>query len=183
MPSPARDMTRDMNAKWFSLDGACCAPGWSVRKISDWIEDGRLPWSGYSQARRKDVTSDKFPRNFTIARIDLGNRMHIVRLDPRRDDTIEGVKVLLPTSPPVNSKASPPVQRWRKPPPDAALKLAALAVADTYQPDDPPTADEWAEALNKELGKPVTRKIARGALTRWAPQLQRQRGQKRNRRK
>jgi hypothetical protein len=76
-------MTRDMRAKWRTLDDACRAPGWSVRKISDWIEGGRLRWRGYSQALRKNVTSDTFPRDFT-AKIDPGSRMHITLAGPPR---------------------------------------------------------------------------------------------------
>jgi hypothetical protein len=75
-----------------------------------------------------------------------------------------------------------PVKRWRKPPPTGVLKSAALAVAQGYQPDDPPTAATWKEALEAHLGEQVTHAIARNALRDWAAHLRRQRGQKRNRR-
>src|SRR5262245_15490757 len=54
-----------------------------------------------------------------------------------------------------------PVKRWRKPPPTDVLKPAALAAAKApyakesrpYQPDDLPTAAEWKEALEAQLGE------------------------------
>lgn len=75
-----------------------------------------------------------------------------------------------------------PVKRWRKPPPTDVLKAAAIAVAEMYQPDNPPTAVTWKEALEAHLGETVTRKVARRALKDWAPHLHRLPGQKRNRR-
>jgi hypothetical protein len=73
-----------------------------------------------------------------------------------------------------------PVKRWRKPPSQTAIKAAAREVAKTYQPSDPPTAAAWKAALEEQLGDLVTREVARAALP---LQLQRRRGQKRNRRK
>lgn len=75
-----------------------------------------------------------------------------------------------------------PVKRWRKPPSTDVLKTAALAVAEAYQPDDPPTAATWKQALEARLGEQVTHAVARDALRDWAPHLRRQRGQKPNRR-
>jgi hypothetical protein len=77
--------------------------------------------------------------------------------------------------------AAAPIKRWRKPPPTDVLKPAALAVAKGYQPDDPPTAADWKEALEAQLGEQVTYRVARDAMLDWAPHLQRQRGQKPNR--
>jgi hypothetical protein len=74
------------------------------------------------------------------------------------------------------------VERWRKPWPEYKVKAAARAVAETCNPDDPPTAAEWKTALEKHFGGPVTRKIARGALRRFALHLLRKPGGKRNRR-
>jgi hypothetical protein len=133
--------------------------------------------------------------------IDWHSRVSITTLDvgastvkiedprPRQYDSIVigprrltvGIEVLPPADT-AEGLASPPIQRWQKPPPRDALEAAALAVAETYQPDDPPTQAGWWEALNAELGERVTRKVALRALADWAPQLQRQRGQKRNRR-
>ena len=77
-----------------------------------------------------------------------------------------------------------PVKRWRKRPPANVLKPAALAVAATYQPNDPPTQPQWWKALKAQLGEEVTvtRKVALDALRDWAPHLKRRRGQKPNRR-
>ncbi len=77
---------------------------------------------------------------------------------------------------------SPPVERWRRPPPGYRIKAAARAVAKTFQPDDPPTFPEWKTAFEAKLAEPVTRKIAGDALRRFAPHLLRKPGQKRNRR-
>jgi hypothetical protein len=70
-----------------------------------------------------------------------------------------------------------PVKRWRKPPPAVDIKAAALAVAKTFQPNDPPIFPKWWEALNTQVGKPVTRKVALDALADWAPHLKRRPGQ------
>jgi hypothetical protein len=74
-----------------------------------------------------------------------------------------------------------PIKRWRKPPPTDKLEAAALAVAKTYQPDDPPIQAQWWKALKAHLPE-VTRKAALNALRDWAPHLLRRRGQKPNRR-
>jgi hypothetical protein len=74
------------------------------------------------------------------------------------------------------------VKRQHKLPSATALQAAALAIAKTYEPGDPPTAPAWKMALEAHLGKSVTREVARQALAQWAPHLQRQPGQKRNRR-
>ena len=75
--------------------------------------------------------------------------------------------------------ASPSVKRWRKPPPANAIEVAALAVAKTFAPANPPTQPEWWKAFNAQLGEdgPVPRKVALRALADWAPHLQRQPGQ------
>ena len=78
--------------------------------------------------------------------------------------------------------AAAPVKRWRKRLAADDIKGAALAIAKTYHPGDPPTADNWWKALKALLGETVTRKTARNALRDWAPHLQRKPGQKRNRR-
>jgi hypothetical protein len=78
--------------------------------------------------------------------------------------------------------AAAPVKRWRKRPSADDVKAAALAVAKTFQPDDPPTEPIWWAALNAQLGEEVTRAVALNALSDWAPHLKRQPGQKRNRR-
>jgi hypothetical protein len=148
-----------------------------VRKISDWIEDGRLWWSGYSVARRENVTSDTYPPDFTT-RIDPGSKMHILRLDAREDDTIEGVQIVLP--PPANAKTS--VRRWRKPPSRTRLEAAARAIAKKFNPDNPPTFPQWKAALKKKLRREITVKCAHDALVDFAPQLLRKRGHKLNRR-
>jgi hypothetical protein len=74
-----------------------------------------------------------------------------------------------------------PVKRWCEPPSADVLKSAALAVAKRYEPADPPTEAEWKEALEAKLGGPVTYKVARETLHKWASHLRRQRGQKPNR--
>ena len=81
------------------------------------------------------------------------------------------------TTPPL-----PPVERWRKPPPLAAIETAARAVVKNYQPDNPPTQAEWWAAFNAKLGEPATRAVALKALGDFAPQLKRTPGQKPNRR-
>jgi hypothetical protein len=78
--------------------------------------------------------------------------------------------------------AAAPVKRWRKRPSADDVKAAALALATTFQPDDPPTEPIWWAALNAQLGEEVTRAVALNALSDWAPHLKRQPGQKRNRR-
>jgi hypothetical protein len=87
-----------------------------------------------------------------------------------------------PEQPPTAAPASPPVERWRRPPPQRRIKAAARAAARTFQPADPPIFPEWKTALEEKLAGPVTREIARDALRRFAPQLLRKRGQKRSRR-
>lgn len=81
------------------------APGWSEAKVRDWIEDRRLWWSGYSQAQRKDVTSDEFRPKFAILRVDPDSAMHVfwsgtpgetAEAAAENSDTIEGVRVRLP---------------------------------------------------------------------------------------
>jgi hypothetical protein len=76
-----------------------------------------------------------------------------------------------------------PVKRWRKRPSADDVKAAALAVAKTYQSDDPPTDPLWWAALNAQLGEKVTRAVALNALAKYAPHLKLQRGHKRNPRK
>jgi hypothetical protein len=75
-----------------------------------------------------------------------------------------------------------PVKRWRKLPTAGAIKAAALAAAKTFQSNDPPTESDWKKALEAKLGEEVTIRLARKALSDWAPHLKRRRGQIRNRR-
>ena len=112
------------STKWTSLDDACRAPGWTEAKIRKWIEDGRLPWRGYSQEREEDVTSNNFKPDFRISRVDRGSTMHVfwsnVDSDPIEgvdsdtvkgadSDTIEGVEVQLPDR--ASTTAQPPAKR------------------------------------------------------------------------
>jgi hypothetical protein len=79
--------------------------------------------------------------------------------------------------------ANPSIKRWRKRPPADVLKAATLAVAKTFRSSDPPTEATWWKALNAKFDEPVTRKVARDALTNWASHLKRHPGQtRRNRR-
>ena len=103
----------------------------------------------------------------------------VVFIGPRR--LTVGIEVLPPTDM-AEDPASPPAQRWQKPPPRDVLEAAALAVAEKCNPDDPPTAVDWKVALETQLAMSVTRKCARDAMRRFAPHLKRQPGQKRNRR-
>jgi hypothetical protein len=175
--------------RWCTLGSLCRELDWSRPRLIHELQNG---------LRCRIVPHEAVPPGYVI---DWHSRVSITTLDieastveiddprPRQYDSIVigprrltvGIEVLPPTDT-AEDLASPPAQRWQKPPPRDVLEAAALAVAKTYQPDDPPTQAEWWKALNAQLGADVTRKVALRALVDWAPQWQRQRGQKRNRR-
>ncbi len=90
-------------------------------------------------------------------------------------------RMMLKAPSPSAEAPAAPVKRWRKRPPREKLKAAALAVAKTYQPNDPPTQPEWWEALKEYLPE-VSRDVAIEAQREWAPHLLRKRGQKKRNR-
>src|SRR5262245_42025526 len=135
--SDALAMTgRDTRATWVPLDQACRAPGCSEGWIEDEIENRRLPFRGYIRGEG-DVTTESPPPSgrallepdWTIAMLyGAACKLSLMWLN-REPAMVEGVQV------PADD-ASPSVRRWRKRPPVAVLKAAALAVAETYKPDD-----------------------------------------------
>jgi hypothetical protein len=175
--------------RWCTTRTLCQKLDWSRTRLIHELQN---------ELRCRIVPHEAVPPGYVI---DWHSRVSITTLDieastveiddprPRQYDSIVigprrltvGIEALPPTDT-AEDLASSPAQRWQKPPPRDVLEAASLAVAETYQPDDPPTQAEWWKALNAKLGEPVTRKVALRALADWAPQLQRQRGQKRNRR-
>ena len=171
---------RDKDATWRSLNDACRVSGWSEGRVEDGIENRLLPFRGYVQGLGS-VTGETLKPDWTIAKVYGDDCKLSVFWRDSNGVVIETVEVRLPTNTAAPAPSAP-VQRWRKPPAAKDLEIAALAAAKTYQPDDPPTEPEWRQTLIDKLGKPVSRKVARGALARWAPNLRRKQGQKRNRR-
>jgi hypothetical protein len=177
-----------MSVTWCSLDRLCRERGWKKPRVILECQNGGLLIRSVppGSEHRINIHDPDVQESLDI------EASQVSVFDPELAEPFSGrgfvvvgngatildIEVALPPA----GAAHPPVKRWRKPPSPAAIKTAARAVAKTYQPDDPPTQAEWWTRLNAELGEPVTRKVAFGALTNWAPQLQRRPGQKPNRR-
>jgi hypothetical protein len=190
--SPEVAQTGRKSERWCTLGTLCRKLDWPTQRLLYELQNGRVHYRTIPEGYVIDDWLDPYLRpylNIEASQISIPYGVvvgAIVAPPPKkhlgREEVTFGIEVLLPTDTAEEDPASPPAQRWRKPPAPDDLKIAALAVAKAYQPDDPPTQAGWWEALNAKLGEPVTRKVALRALADWAPQLQRQRGQKRNRR-
>lgn len=181
-------LPRDTDATWRSLDAHCREFGWKKpRVILEWQNDGldvRTVPPG--DERRIDIHDPAVQESLDIeaSQVSVFDDPELAKPFSGRGIVVVGngatvldIEVALPPA----GAAHPPVKRWRKPPSPVAIKTAALAVAKSYTPDNPPTQAEWRRDFNIQLSEPATRAIARKALGDFAPQLQRQRGQKPNR--
>ena len=170
---------RDTDATWRSLGTLCRERDWSKPRLVHELQNGppyqtippghTINWRDPNVLSSLDVDASTvtiLPVRPANERIDEYGNV----IEPRFPITI-GVEVMPPTdAPPAPSPpAAAPVKRWRKPPPADKLKPAALAVAKTYHPNNPPNAAAWKEALEAHLGEKVTREVARNALRDWAP--------------
>jgi hypothetical protein len=180
-------LPRDTDATWGRPITLCRSRDWTKRRLLYGLankqvafqtippgHEGEVDWSDPDVQNSFDLeTGEVEVYDPELEREQYVRTRHFIAIGDGRK--ILGIEVALPPKPLL------PGKRWTKPPSATVIETAALAVAKIYQRGDPPTQAEWWAALNTELGKPVPRKVALGALADWAPQLQRQRGQKPNR--